>query len=125
MIMIAVKKLESSDCIEGIKVYLSTDDIANHEKDIIHINKEISERLKNTSFSYLDFCDVSAGAIQVRLFHKEISGYCYIYTNLKYDWSNIEEVINDAVNEFKRCDTSEHLKSYKKFIADGEKYGWD
>lgn len=117
--------MSKHNSVNGINCYLSEEIVDEHRDDIIHINDEIMKQLEGTGIDCVDFCDVSAGSIQVRLFHKDVPGYSYADVNLSYDWDNIEEVVQDAIEAFKRLDNPEHLSSYKRFIADGEKYGWD
>lgn len=111
--------------VNEISCYLTEEVVNAHRDDIIYINSKIMEGLKDNNIKNIDFCDVSAGSIQIRLFHKDIGGYSCGSVDLSYDWDNIEEVIEQAIAVFKNFDTPERIKSYKNFIADGEKYGWD
>lgn len=117
--------LSKDDNIEGIVVYMTPHDIENHKQDVIRINKEVSEGLKGTNFERLDFCDVGANGIQVRLMHKEIKGYCTVLATVKYSWDNVDEVIKECIEDFKSFDNPKKVMEYKNFLAEGEKYGWD
>lgn len=44
---------------------------------------------------------------------------------LKYDFANTEEVINSFVDMWISLDDIKNVSDYQKFIADGEKYGFD
>lgn len=111
--------------INDIPCFLTQEDIDNHRDDIIRINDKIMEGLKGTNIKSIDFCDASCGYIPVRLFHKDVGGFAFTSVKLNSDWSNIEEVIQDAIDSFKRLDKPEHIKSYKSFLEDGQRYGWD
>lgn len=98
----------------------------NYDK-LIYIESEINKQLANfEGFDGIDFCDVSAGGIQIRGHHKEVKGYTYgDQITLKYDLSNSEEAIELFVEMWKEQDTPKNLKEYKDFIAAGERWGWD
>lgn len=99
----------------------------NYLQILDEIRKEINDILsKYPNFNGIDYCDVSAGGIQIRLFHKEVKGYAYgDQVTLKYDLSNADECVDRIVRVWEYYDTPENLKRTKSFIADGEKYGWD
>ncbi|UNY48727.1 hypothetical protein P9294_gp012 [Bacillus phage FADO] len=78
------------------------------------------------NFDGIDFCDVSAGGIQIRGHHKEIKGYTYGgQPTIKYDFSNYVDCVSEFVEMWKELDTPSRVKSHQEFLADGEKYGWD
>ena len=78
------------------------------------------------SYNGIDFCDVHAGGIQVRIHHKQIKGYSYGHqVTINYDFSNMDEVPELVTRVFKYYDTSDQVKTMKSYIAQGEKYGWD
>ena len=106
--------------------FLKQSTIDNHLQDLINIHNSICFILSQyPNFDGLDFYDVSAGGIQVRLFHKEVTGYCYFSITVKYNFSNKQEVIENAIETWKELDTDEHLKSYQSLLEFGNKYGWD
>ena len=111
--------------VNEISCYLTKEVIDAHRDDIIYINHKIMEGLKDNNIKDIDFCDVSAGSIQVRLFHKDIPGYACDSVDLSYEWDNIEEVIENAITAFKNFDNPKRVNGFKEFIADGEKWGWD
>lgn len=100
--------------------------VANKEI-FINIQNSINEKLKDhPNFDGIDFCDVNANGIQIRLHHKQIKGYTLSdQATLNYDLTNVEEVIDKSVKNFTTFDTEENIKGYQEFIADGDKYGWD
>lgn len=77
------------------------------------------------NYDGIDFCDVQASGIQVRIHHKCIRGYTYgQQKTIRYDFSNINEIPFDVVREFIRIDEPSAILSEQDFIREGEKYGW-
>lgn len=113
--------------ITQFKSYLLEETVRKHENDFKYINKKINNKLKEyKNFDGIDFCDVSANGIQIRGHHKEIKGYTFgEQPTIKYDFSNVEDAIEEFVDMWKKCDNSSYLIKLKNFIAFGEKYGWD
>ena len=97
-----------------------------YEKKLKHILNEIEYRLSEyRNLKNIDFVDVGSGYILVRGFHIEIPNYAYVMVKLKYDFANTEEVINSFVDMWISLDDIKNVSDYQKFIADGEKYGFD
>ena len=95
-------------------------------KTMLSLLKGCLTNLGFENYGGIDFCDVNAGGIQVRIHHNSISGYTYgQQKTILYDFSNIDEIPFEVVREFVRIDVPEAIQREKKFIADGEKYGWD
>lgn len=109
------------------KYYMSAQLYLDNKDKWEYIENEIIKGLKNyPNFDYIDFCNVGADGVQIRCFHKEIKGYSYgPQITVKYDMSNYLECIQEVIEMWKEFDTPEKVESYKKFIADCEKYGWD
>lgn len=107
--------------------FLSVSIIEKHLQELLYIENKIAEALKDfKNFKGIDFCNVSAGGIQIRGHHKRIKNYTYgTQPTIKYDFSNIEECIQEFVEMWKQYDTPERVNAELRFIADGEKYGWD
>lgn len=107
--------------------YLSIEVIQDRFNDLIKIQHEINKKLAGyENFLGIDFCNVGANGIQIRGHHKEIKGYTYgLQPTIKYDFSNIDDVIKEFVEIWWEYDTQERISKEKRFIADGEKYGWD
>lgn len=101
--------------------------IEEHFEELMFIQNDIHKKLKGyENFLGIDFCNVSAGGIQIRGHHKNITGYTYgEQPTIKYDFSNIKEVISEFVNMWFDYDCDEYISREKDFIAFGEKYGWD
>lgn len=60
--------------------------------------------------------------VQISL--KEIPHYYWQYSiGMKRGYS--EEQIKNDIQEYIDTITDEEIKSYKRFLADGEKWGWD
>lgn len=109
------------------KPYVSYKTLTEHFDELKTIESLIDKLLyRFENYDGIDFCDVSAGGIQVRIFHKKIKGYCYgEQKTLKYDFSNKDEIPFEVVKEFIKIDTPELVNNFLDFIRDGEKYGWD
>ena len=107
--------------------FVTCDLLKAHKRDLINIQKSIYNKLKDyNNFDGIDFMDVSAGGIQIRGHHKQITGYAYgDQITIKYDFSNKDEVITQFVNMWKSQDTTENVINYQNFLLQGEKYGWD
>lgn len=87
------------------------------------INKLLSEY---ENFQGIDFCDVSAGGIQIRGHHAQIKGYTYgRQLTIQYDMSNSLDMVAEFVEMWRAVDTPEKIASEKLYIFEGEKYGWD
>ena len=112
--------------MDGIDCYMYKEEAEQHREEMHRIVDGITDGLADhPNFRSVSFTDVSGHTIQVDICHKQIRGYTLFHVELQRDWSNIDEVISEAVNGFVKYDTMEHISSYQKFLADGEKYGWD
>lgn len=107
--------------------FVDVEILKKHKKDMLFIENSIKEALKDfENFIGIDFCDVSGKGIDIRLFHKEIKKYSYGGQPTLYrDFSNIDSVIQECINEWKEIDVPDKILSEKEFIRQGEKYGWD
>ena len=107
--------------------YADEQEIDEHINEVERIITEINaELIKHETFDRIDFCDVSAGGIQIRLFTKAMP--CASIGEQKtilHDWSNVDEVIRDVIAEYEYRDTPENIQSFVDFIDFGNKYGWD
>lgn len=117
---------ETIKCFDHVPLIDIKKLVANREA-LINIQNSINEKLKNhPNFDGIDFCDVGANGIQIRLHHKQIKNYTLSeQATLKYDLLNIEEVIDESVKNFVEFDTEDNIRGYKEFLAEGDKYGWD
>lgn len=107
--------------------YMNIKMIEDHLEELIFIQNDIHKKLKGyENFLGIDFCNVSAGGIQIRGHHKDITSYTYgQQPTIKYDFSNIKEAISQFVNMWFEYDCDEYISREKDIIAFGEKYGWD
>ncbi len=117
---------ETIKCFDHVPLVDIKKLVANRET-LIDIQNKINEKLKNhPNFDSIDFCDVGANGIQIRLHHKQIKNYTLSeQATLKYDLSNMKEVIDESVENFIKFDTKDNIRGYKEFLAWGDKYGWD
>lgn len=96
------------------------------KKDLIAVQNAISLRLRNNiNFDHIKFVDVSAGGISVSGIHKQVNNYYFVTTKLKYDFSNMEECVNEFVDKWKEKDNDKNVADMNDFIRRNEKYGWD
>lgn len=107
--------------------YLELDILQEHLKELMYIEEEINKCLVGfENFEGIDFCDVHAGGIQIRGHHKQIKGHTYgSQPTVKYDFSNIEEVISDFIDMWRKTDRPQEIAREQRFIEFGEKYGWN
>jgi hypothetical protein len=109
------------------KPFLRQHILDKHLEDLFYIESIITEQLKVfPNFEGIDFCDVNAGGIQVRGHHNQIKGYSFgNQPTINYDFSNLDEVIEQFVSMWEVSDTPKKVKEYQDFIRDGERWGWD
>lgn len=105
--------------------------LVEHKDVFLNIEKLVDKMLSNFEhYNGIDFCDVSAGGIQIRLHHNQIKNYTYgkQYT-IKYDFSNVEDggldIALQVVREFIEKDKPEFITSELNMIREGEKYDWN
>lgn len=94
--------------------------INEHLSDLIKIYNSLTFILTNLSdnFDGIQFCDNFSG-IAIHLYHKKLSNEigdypitAEIYPHLKYDCSNISEVIETAINFWEDSDEDEGYINY-------------
>jgi hypothetical protein len=109
------------------KPYISEKTLIQYLNELIYIEIEIANQLNDfENFGGIDFCDVSANGIQIRGHHKQIKRYTYgTQPTIKYDFSNYKECVDEFVEMWKLYDIPDRIRAEQRFIADGEKYGWD
>ena len=100
---------------------------ADYAAKFAEIRTSIAAQLADyPNFVGVDFCDVTAGGIQIRGHHKEVTSYTYgKQVTVKYDLSNAQEVAQQFVTMWKEQDTDTHLAGYKGFLTEGKRWGWD
>lgn len=107
--------------------YLKIETLKQYKNKLIECERNINRQLiKFKNYDGLDFCDVNAGGIQIRLHHKAIQDYSYgnQYT-IFYDFSNIDSICDVVVNEWKNIDNEESINRFLNFIKDIKWYGCD
>lgn len=107
--------------------FVKLETLEKYKDKMLCIEKTINKYLKGfENFQGIDFCDVSAGGIQIRGHHKEIKGYTYgQQPTIEYDFSNADDVIWEFLKMWGEVDNPQAVAREKAFIADGEKYGRD
>lgn len=101
--------------------------LVQHLDKLLFIQSEITKQLQDyPNFDGIDFTDVGVRGIQIRGHHKEIKGYTYgDQIIIKHDFSNYINCIQEFVEMWKEQDVPEKVKEYQRFIAAGERWGWD
>jgi hypothetical protein len=97
------------------------------EDTLFRVRRFIMQELEQyPNFEGVDFCDVSAGGIQIRGHHKEVVGYSYgPQTTIRYDFINAMEAANQFVEGWKQHDEPVKVSGFNDFLNDGNTYGWD
>jgi hypothetical protein len=109
------------------KPYLKIGELEVHKSELL-IKEFLIDKLLSGFENYngIDFCNVGAGGTQIRMHHKKIIGYTYgRQITILPDYSNINDVILRVADAWIESDKENKVKNELKFIADGEKYGWD
>ena len=107
--------------------YIDEETLVAHFEELKSIENRIDTALNDHSnYGGIDFSDVGAGGIQIRVHNSLIKNYIFgNQSTLKYDFSNIDDVVKSTVEDFLEKDNPQYIKKYLDFIAMGEKYGWD
>lgn len=107
--------------------YLTHKLIEEHFEELVTTECLINKLLNSfENYNGIDFCDVHAGGIQVRIHHKKIENYTYgEQKTIEYDFSNIDEIPYMVAREFIETDKPYLISKQLEYIRQGEKYGWD
>ena len=102
------------------------DDYQNQYFKLILAQEKVKNRLKDRpNFAGITFSDVSAGGIQIKASNKQVPYITMSDATIKYDFSNIDEAVDECVEGFVKTDNEKSIKSALQFYNDGCKYGWD
>ncbi len=107
--------------------FVRLETLEKYKNKMLYIENTINKYLAGfENFEGIDFCDVSAGGIQIRGHCKPIKGYTYgNQPTIKYDFSNVEDVIWEFIKMWGIIDNPESIRKEQSFIREGEKYGWN
>lgn len=107
--------------------HLTNECIEKHFKELKETEYLIDKLLGSfENYDGIDFCDVHANGIQVRIHHKKIKGYTYgAQVTIKYDFSNLSEIPYLVARAFIESDKEDLIADELHFIEQGEKFGWD
>lgn len=107
--------------------FVKLETLEKYKDKMLYIENTINKYLSGfENFEGIDFCDVNANGIQVRGHCKPIKGYTYgNQPTIKYDFSNVEDVIWEFIKQWGIIDTPEAIAKEQSFIRNGEKYGWN
>ena len=102
------------------------DDYQDQYFKLILAQEKVKNRLKDRpNFAGITFSDVSAGGIQIKASNKQVPYISMSDATIKYDFSNIDEAVDDVVNQFLSTDNEENIKSANDFFKTSMEYGWD
>lgn len=106
--------------------YVTLNMLEHHKAEMISIQKQITKRLKDyPNFLGVSFSDVNANGVQINGDHSEIKGYHFVIVTVDYDFKNAKEAIEEFIESWKAKDNPKAIEDFKKFIADGIKWGFD
>ena len=106
--------------------YVTLNTLEHHKTKMIYIQRQIAKKLKDyPNFMGVSFSDVHANGIQINGNHSEIEGYHFVIVTVDYDFENVKEAIEGFVESWKAKDNPKAIEDFKKFIADGIKWGFD
>lgn len=93
--------------------------------ELVRAQNIVNERLKDyEDYGGVRFSDVSAGGIQMTPVNNK-TPISLASATIKYDFSNVDEAIDEAVRDFIKTDNEKEIKYANSFYEDGMKYGWD
>ena len=106
---------------------MNEDLLKAHYAELREIEATITDELSNYgNFDGVTFSGSPKGGISIRGIHKEAKGYYYgEYAHIAPDFSNAKEATDMFCELWRECDNPQFLKNYQRFLADGQKYGWD
>ena len=102
-----------------------SDDYQNQYFKLVLAQEKAKNMLKDRpNFVGIIFNDVGASGIQIQAKNKQVPINISDAT-IKYDFSNIDEAVDECVKSFIETDNEKSITSALQFYNDGCKYGWD
>ena len=97
----------------------------NKYPELVRAQNIVNERLKDhENYGGVRFSDVSASGIQMTPVNNK-TPISLASATIRYDFSNVDEAIDEAVRDFIKTDNEKEIKYANHFYEDGMKYGWD
>lgn len=97
----------------------------NKYSELVRAQNIVNERLKDyEDYGGVRFSDVSASGIQMTPVNNK-TPISLASATIRYDFSNVDEAIDEAVRDFIKTDSEKEIKYANRFYEDGMKYGWD
>lgn len=91
--------------------------VDNLKGELLRMEKQVKEILKDPNFDGLYFTDGYQGEILVNAMHKKIIGKKLTgYFAMKPDLSNMDQVINNVVNAWKQQATDQGVMYFNYFL---------
>lgn len=103
-----------------------SDDYKDQYFKLVLAQEKVKSRLKNRpNFASITFNDVGASGIQIQAKNKQVPYISISDATIKYDFSNIDEAVDECVKGFIETDNEKSTTSALQFYNDGCEYGWD
>lgn len=101
--------------------------VRDYRDKLLEIQNKIHIALADSKrFDGITFYDRGSRGFQIKANIKEVKGYYYISSPyIDKGFSDIDSIVNSFVELWNTYDNDEDVESFKRFIRDGEKYGWD
>ena len=115
-------------CDRFVKKPQISDTVAFQYADkLLAAEKAISLALSGRSnFIGTAFIEDFEGNVDIRPLHKDFpNGYFGVRSQIKNDFSNLDDAVAFAISQFQFNDTPEYISSFKSFLRTGEQIGWD
>lgn len=117
------QKLKRHDI--DILIELENDTPDQTKEKLTNTALHIADSLKQTNLKQLNITPFS-GKILIRGSHKKVPRYYYgPYINIDPNLEDLDTAVEHFIETWIADDNEASVESFLKFIADGEKYGWD
>ena len=91
--------------------------VDNIKGELLRMEKQVKEIIKDPNFDGLYFTDGYQGEILVNAMHKKIIGKKLTgYFAMKPDLSNMDQVINNVVSAWKQQATERGIRDFNNFL---------
>ena len=108
-----------------ILIELENDTPDQTKEKLTNTALHIADSLKQTNLKQLNITPFS-GSILIRASHKKVPHYYYgPYINIDPNLEGLDEAVSQFIESWIKDDNETSVNSFLRFIADGEKYGWD
>lgn len=103
-----------------------SDDYQNQYFKLVLTQEKVKDRLKDRpNFAGVTFSDVSASGIQIKASNKQVPYITMSDAIIKYDFSNIDEAVDECVKGFIETDNEKSITSALRIYQSCCEYGWN